>query len=116
MSDTESLSVSPRIDYQEVQASAEFQQLRRQRRSFVLPLTAGALLWFFAYVIMGTYFSDVMAIPVIGHINLGLILGLAQFVTTFAITMGYVRYANRVLDPPAGALRSELESRAGGAA
>ena len=52
----------------------------------------------------------------IDEINVGLLLGLAQFVTTFAITMGYVRFANRRLDPPAAALRAELESRAGGVA
>jgi uncharacterized membrane protein (DUF485 family) len=55
-----------------------------------------------------------MATPVLGQINIGLLLGLAQFVTTFAITMGYVRFANRRLDPPAAALRAELESTAGG--
>ena len=43
-------------------------------------------------------------------VNLGLILGLLQFVTTFVITGLYVRFANRELDPRAGALREQLES------
>jgi uncharacterized membrane protein (DUF485 family) len=37
------------------------------------------------------------------------VFGLGQFVTTFAITMGYVAYANRRLDPGAEQLREELE-------
>jgi uncharacterized membrane protein (DUF485 family) len=50
-----------------------------------------------------------MARPVAGRVNLGIVLGLAQFVTTFAITMWYVSYANRVLDPQAASLREELD-------
>lgn len=116
MTDTSSPPSQNPIDYIAVQASEEFIDLRAKRRNFVLPLTAIALLWFFGYVILGTYFSDFMAIPVFGYVNIGLLLGLAQFVTTFAITMGYVRYANRRLDPPATELRAELEAQAGGAA
>jgi len=50
-----------------------------------------------------------MAIKLVGNVNLGLVFGLLQFVSTFAITTWYVRYANRKLDPLAGALRDELE-------
>jgi uncharacterized membrane protein (DUF485 family) len=116
MTDTSPPPTHIKIDYVAVQASPEFTELRAKRRGFVLPLTAIALLWFFGYVILGTYFSDFMATPVFGYVNIGLLLGLAQFVTTFAITMGYVRYANRRLDPLATELRAELEARAGGAA
>ncbi len=101
------------IDYIAVQRSSEFTHLRTKRRGFVLPVTAAALAWFGLYVVLGTYFSDFMATPVFGHVNIGLLLGLAQFVTTFAVTMIYVRYANRVLDPPATAIRAELEEQAG---
>lgn len=49
-----------------------------------------------------------MATPVFGNINVGLLLGIGQFVTTFAITMWYVSYANRKLDPLANDLRVQL--------
>ena len=39
------------------------------------------------------------------------LFGLGQFVTTFAITMTYVWYANRKLDPIAEEIREELEAR-----
>ena len=45
----------------------------------------------------------------------GLLFGLGQFVTTFAITMGYVAFANRRLDPQAEALRETLERAEAGA-
>ncbi len=47
-----------------------------------------------------------------GDINLGLILGLLQFVTTFVITGLYVRFANRDLDPKAEAIRTEMMNEA----
>ena len=62
-----------------------------------------------AYVLLGTFAHDFMATKVFGNINLGMILGLGQFVTTFVITGLYVRFANRELDPRSAAIRDELE-------
>ena len=97
----------------EVQASPEFQELRNRLRRFVFPMTGVFLLWYFAYVLLGAFAHDFMAIKVWGNVNVGLLIGLGQFVTTFVITFIYVRFANRELDPRAEAIRSELE---GGAA
>jgi uncharacterized membrane protein (DUF485 family) len=47
---------------------------------------------------------------VFGNINVGLLFGLGQFVSTFAITTWYVMYANRKLDPIAEDIRGELET------
>ena len=52
-----------------------------------------------------------MATPVWGNINVGLLMGLGQFVTTFAITMTYVSYANRRMDPLSTEIREELEQQ-----
>lgn len=87
--------------YQEIQASDDFQDLRRRFRGFVFPMTAAFLIWYFAYVLAVTFAPGLMSIKVIGNINLGLIFGLLQFVTTFAITMTYVRWADKVFDPRA---------------
>jgi uncharacterized membrane protein (DUF485 family) len=96
-----------------VQASPEFQELRNRLRRFVFPMTAVFLLWYFAYVLLGAFAHDFMATKVWGDINVGILIGLGQFVTTFLITFIYVRFANRELDPRAEAIRNELE---GGAA
>ena len=94
----------------DMQASPEFQELRRRLRSFVFPMTAFFLIWYILYVLLSTYAHDFMSTPVWGNIYVGLLLGLGQFVTTFAITGIYVRFANRELDPRAAALRAEMES------
>jgi uncharacterized membrane protein (DUF485 family) len=64
------------------------------------------------YVLLADYAHDFMATPVLGNINVGLLLGLGQFVSTFAITMWYVWYANRKLDPLAEELRTTLAADA----
>ena len=63
-------------------------------------------------MLLGAFAHDFMATKVIGNINVGLLLGLGQFVTTFVITGLYVRFANKELDPRAEAIRTKLESEA----
>lgn len=96
--------------YLEVQASPEFQELRSRLRRFVFPMTAVFLVWYGIYVMLGAFADEFMATKVWGDINVGLIIGLGQFLSTFIITALYVRFANRELDPRAGALREQLES------
>ncbi|MGQ0842398.1 DUF485 domain-containing protein [Actinokineospora sp.] len=113
MSTTEPRTRPPDPDWAEIQSSAEFVELRRRLRRFVFPMTVLFLVWYLAYVLLADYAHGFMSTKVIGNINVALILGLLQFVSTFAITMLYVRYANRKLDPLASKLRETAE--AGGA-
>ena len=105
-------AASSDIDFLEIQASPEFQELRSRLRRFVFPMSALFLIWYAAYVMLGAFAHDFMAIKVWGNINVGLLVGLGQFVTTFIITGIYVRFANRELDPRAEAIRSEFEGTA----
>ncbi|MHA7276542.1 DUF485 domain-containing protein [Arthrobacter sp. HLT1-21] len=97
------------VDFTAYQKNPQFVELRKRHRSFVFPMAVFFLLWYFLYVLLASYATDFMSTPVWGNINIGLIMGLLQFVTTFAITMGYVTYANRKLDPIAADIRHELE-------
>jgi uncharacterized membrane protein (DUF485 family) len=99
-------------EYLAVQASPEFQELRNKLRRFVFPMSAVFLIWYFAYVLLGAFAHDFMAIKVWGDINVGLLIGLGQFLSTFIITGLYVRFANRELDPRAEAIRHKLEGGA----
>lgn len=95
-------------DYLQVQASPEFAELRSRLRRFVFPTTVFFLIWYATYVLLGAFSHDFMATRVWGNINIGLLLGLAQFLTTFLITGLYIRFANRQLDPRAAAIRDEM--------
>ncbi|MEZ0351463.1 DUF485 domain-containing protein [Mycobacterium sp. pR1184] len=92
-----------------MQATPEFQDLRHRVRRFVFPMTAFFLAWYLAYMLLATYAHSLMATRVFGNVNLGVLLGFGQFVTTFGITVAYVRFAGRTLDPRAAKLRDELE-------
>ncbi|MDO5736798.1 MAG: DUF485 domain-containing protein [Propionibacteriaceae bacterium] len=98
-------------EFSAVATSPEFLELRRKFKSFAFPMTAVFLTWYFAYVLLSVYARDFMATPVFGNVNLGILLGLMQFVTTFLITALYIRHANKNLDPMAAQLRSELEAQ-----
>lgn len=95
--------------YIAVQKSPEFQDLRTRYRRWVLPVTAVSLLWYFLYVALAAYATGFMGTKLYGNINVGLVMGLAQFVTTFGVTSAYVRYADRVLDPRSAKIRQEME-------
>lgn len=96
-------------DWAAVQSSSDFQQLRKRLRSFVFPVTAAFLAWYLLYVLLASFAVDFMATPVFGNVNVGLLLGLLQFVTTFAITIAYVRFAGNTLDPLSAKIRDEIE-------
>lgn len=98
--------------YQEIQASPEFADLRSRLRRFVFPMSAAFLIWYLVYVLLASYAPAFMAIKVSGNFNVGLIIGLLQFVSTFLITTIYVRYAAKHIDPAAEALRRRIEGDA----
>ena len=98
--------------YVEVQRSEQFQELKRRHRSIAFPLTAAFLAWYFLYVLLADYAHDFMSKKIAGNINVGLVFGLLQFVSTFVITAVYVNYANKNLDPLAEEIRHEIEGDA----
>ncbi|MFF0338535.1 DUF485 domain-containing protein [Kribbella sp. NPDC004875] len=95
--------------YRDVQLSPDFAELRRRFRNFVFPMTALFLVWYFVYVLLADYAHGFMSHKVAGNITVALLFGLGQFVTTFAITMFYVRWADRRIDPDAEKLRHQIE-------
>lgn len=101
--------MGPGSDWKQVQESQDFVQLRHRLRTFVFPMTVLFLAWYLLYVLLADYASGFMKTKIAGNFNVGLLIGLLQFVSTFVITALYVRYANRKLDPIADKIRGEVE-------
>ena len=99
-----------RDEYLEVQQSAEFARLRRTVRSFVFPMTVAFFLWYALYVLLSAYDRGFMGVKLVGNINVALLFGLLQFVTTFLIAWYYSRYAAQRIDPIADQIKAELEA------
>ncbi|WP_095661012.1 DUF485 domain-containing protein [Corynebacterium glaucum] len=91
-----------------MQQSPEFQELRSTFRGFTFPVMIVAFIWYVVYVLLATFLPETMARPFLG-LNVGLWLGLAQFLTTFLITWIYVRWANANIEPRAAHIRQEME-------
>ncbi|MDP3711693.1 MAG: DUF485 domain-containing protein [Mycobacteriales bacterium] len=96
--------------YAEVQATDEFQGLKRTLRRFVFPATVLFLAWYLGFVLLTAYARDLMDNKVLGEINVAYVLGLLQFVSTFAIAFVYSRYADKHFDPTADRIRERLEA------
>ncbi|MGW7539283.1 DUF485 domain-containing protein [Amycolatopsis sp. NPDC054798] len=94
-------------DYEQIQRSPQFRSLRSRFRRFVFPMSIGFFAWYLVYVVLAAYASDFMSTPVFGLVNVGMLLGLGQFVTTAAITALYVRFADREMDPRAAEIRAQ---------
>ncbi|PRY27282.1 uncharacterized membrane protein (DUF485 family) [Pseudosporangium ferrugineum] len=99
---------TPTDKYLEVQQSAEFAGLRRKLRNFVFPMTIAFFLWYSLYVLLSAYARGFMSVKLVGNINVALLFGLLQFVSTFLIAWYYSRYAAKELDPIADKIGDEL--------
>jgi uncharacterized membrane protein (DUF485 family) len=95
--------------YEEIQANDQFQELKRRFRAWAFPMTAAFLAWYLLYVVLSAWGRDFMGTKVFGNINVALIFGLLQFVSTFLIAWLYVRYADRRVDPLADSLCAKIE-------
>jgi uncharacterized membrane protein (DUF485 family) len=99
--------------YSEIATRNDFLELRRRNRAFVFPVTFASMVWYLTYVICSNWARDFMNIKVIGNINVALVFGLLQFVSTFVIAFLYSRYSTKSLDPLANELREEFDERTG---
>ncbi len=95
--------------YLEVQRSAAFQEVRSRYRRFVVPTVAAFFLWYVAYVVAATTAPTLMARPVAGAVNVAMVAGLGQFLTTFLLTWAYTRHARLRRDRAALELRWDTQ-------
>ncbi|WP_369213586.1 DUF485 domain-containing protein [Streptomyces flavofungini] len=98
--------------YLEVQRSEAFQEVRRRYRRFVFPGVAVFFTWYVAYVVTATAAPGLMARPFAGEVNVAMVAGLGQFLSTFLLTWAYARHARLRRDRAALDLRwSVLEQK-----
>ncbi|MEU3703494.1 DUF485 domain-containing protein [Streptomyces anulatus] len=95
--------------YLEVHRSEAFREVRRRYRRFVAPAALAFLLWYLAYVVAATTAPGLMARPVAGAVNVAMVAGLGQFLTTFLLTWAYARHARLRRDRAALDLRWDTQ-------
>ncbi|GGT09775.1 membrane protein [Streptomyces chromofuscus] len=95
--------------YLEVHRGAAFQEVRSRYLRFVVPAVTGFFVWYVAYVVAATVAPGVMARPVVGAVNVAMLAGLGQFLTTFLLTWAYARHARLRRDRAALELRWDTQ-------
>jgi uncharacterized membrane protein (DUF485 family) len=100
--------------YHRLHATEEFGELKKRHNGFVLPATIAFLVWYLLYVVMSNWANDFMNTKVFGNINVALIFGLLQFVTTFLITWLYARHMAAHVDPLARELEADYRKEVAG--
>jgi uncharacterized membrane protein (DUF485 family) len=106
-------AVSEHEVYERIASESEFAELRRRYRRFAFPATVAFMVWYITYVVCNNWARDFMDTRVVGNINIALVFGLLQFVSTFLIAYLYARYSTKNLDPLATKLQDEFESEIG---
>jgi uncharacterized membrane protein (DUF485 family) len=90
----------PEIDWTAAEASSEFKELIRKRRSFVLPATIFFLVWYLGFIILAGYAPEFMGGEfLIDGLTVGYALALTQFLMTWGLAYWYIRRADRHFDP-----------------
>jgi uncharacterized membrane protein (DUF485 family) len=87
------------IDWEAIEASPEFQELVRTRRSFVVPGTIFFLAWYMGFIVLAAYAEDFMSERVYQGLTVGYCLALTQFVMVLVLGIMYLRRASKVYDP-----------------
>ncbi|GAA4363357.1 DUF485 domain-containing protein [Nocardioides caricicola] len=90
--------------YDQLHSEPDFHELRRAYRAFVFPATVAFLSWYLLYVLMSMWAPGFMSKQIVDNINVALVFGLLQFVTTFLLAWLYSRYSTARLDPLARTL------------
>jgi uncharacterized membrane protein (DUF485 family) len=112
-SDPHSYRLPEHAVYEELHATADFQELRKRYRAFAIPWTLAFLAWYLTYVVMSNWATGLMNTKVVGNINVALVFGLLQFLSTFGIAWLYSRHANKSLDPLARKLDAQYKKETG---
>ena len=109
----EKISTAQHEAYQRINDSDDFAELKRNYVGFAFPMTVAFMVWYLTYVICSGWATGFMNTQVYGNINVALVFGLLQFLTTFVIAWMYSRYAAAKLDPIAGRLQAQYDVEEG---
>ncbi|MBE3001156.1 DUF485 domain-containing protein [Nocardiopsis sp. HNM0947] len=104
----------PDSAYVAMHGDPRFVSLKRKLYTFIFPMSVAFLAWYLLYVFMSGFGRDIMGTVLFGNVNVALVFGLLQFVSTFGIAILYTRYARKKLDGDAIELRDELQNGNGG--
>ena len=83
------------IDWDQIAATTEFQQLLVVKRRFIVRATLFFVVYYFALPVLVGWVPQLMSQPVLGPLNIAYLFALSQFFMAWSIAALYVREASR---------------------
>lgn len=98
-------------DHMPQAAEAAVQKLVAEKLKFLVPMTVIFMVGYIGLTALAAFAKPVMAIKVIGSVNLGFVLIAANYVLAWILAIVYTRVANATFDPLARQAAAALQQR-----
>ncbi|WP_278196480.1 DUF485 domain-containing protein [Streptomyces cylindrosporus] len=95
----------------EISENPEFRLLRRAQRRTGIRMTALAVGGFLVYVLLSSFTPALMNTSLVGHLTLGLALGLGQFVVMALVARRHLVHMRTRIDPIARGFRTQAHKQ-----
>ncbi|WP_116072902.1 DUF485 domain-containing protein [Asanoa ferruginea] len=102
-------SASADDQYSAVYDSAEFQALQRRSNGFIVWVSVLFYGWWFVGISLAAFVPGVFRQGIGGPLNVGMLFLVLSFVLVAAVSLAYMRFASKRLDPAGEAIRMDLE-------
>ena len=83
------------VDWRRITETAEFKNLLKAKRRFILPATLFFIVYYFALPVLVGYAPALMSTKVLGVVNIAYLFALSQFFMAWVIAALYLRAASR---------------------
>jgi uncharacterized membrane protein (DUF485 family) len=84
-----------RADWEAIANDPDFVELKRSKRSFLIPWTIFFLVYYMTLPVLVGFCPETMKTPVLGKVNWAYLFALSQFVMTWVLCAIYVRQAKK---------------------
>jgi len=83
------------VEWRRITETAEFKNLLKAKRRFILPATLFFIVYYFALPVLVGYAPALMSTKVLGVVNIAYLFALSQFFMAWVIAALYLRAASR---------------------
>jgi len=86
---------SDSVEWRRITETAEFKNMLKAKRRFILPATLFFIVYYFALPVLVGYAPALMSTKVLGVVNIAYLFALSQFFMAWVIAALYLRAASR---------------------
>lgn len=87
--------MSKTINFERIEASEEFKQLKRKKYRFIFPVPIVFFLYYLAFPILSAYAKPLMTTIVVGNFTFGYLFGVSYYLVIWFLAFLYVYKAKQ---------------------